>query len=107
MPGSRIESHRCFPLLLIAASLAASGLSILRDPLLIALLHGVTGWPLLASAHLLDGAFIALLVSGFAHPLGLVYCVLLAWGIATRCAAIPEHGRVICIYPVQANGAAP
>ncbi len=34
MPGSRIESHRCFPLLLIAASLAASGLSILRDLLI-------------------------------------------------------------------------
>ena len=101
MPGSRIESHRCFPLLLIAASLAASGLSILRDPLinddgvlylviagniaehglatafelfdrpfyplLIALLHGVTGLSLLASAHLLDAAFIALLVLSFSR----------------------------------------
>lgn len=34
MPGSRIEDHRFFPLLLIAASLAFSALSLLRDPLI-------------------------------------------------------------------------
>jgi hypothetical protein len=101
MPGSRIESHRCFPLLLIAASLALSALSILRDPLinddgvlylviarnivdhgtgavfelfdcpfyplLIALVHGLSGLPLLASAQVLNAALLALLVLGFSR----------------------------------------